>query len=57
MSRGKNGMLPQYYFAFIDEDKCPCMFINQTETKPPADNFLSEPTSQSQEKPKGKQRM
>ena len=57
MSRGKNGMLPQYYFAFIDEDKCPCMFINQTETKPPTDNFLSEPTSQSQEKPKGKQRM
>ena len=48
---------PNIIFAFIDENKCPCVFINWSETKPPADNFLSKPASQSQEKPKGKQRM
>ena len=54
---GKMECFPNIIFAFIDENKCPCVFINWSETKPPADNFLSKPASQSQEKPKGKQRM
>lgn len=49
------GWFPNIIFASTGEYKCLRVFISKT--KPSVNHFWSEPTSQSQEKPKGKHRL